>query len=132
MIKTGIRGHRETVVTQEMTARAVGSGLLDVYATPCMAALMEETAHTSVGAELMDGEGTVGTAMDIRHLAATPVGMRVSCDSELTEVQGRRLVFRVRAFDEAGLIGEGRHERFIINSAAFLAKAKDKLGLDQR
>ena len=81
-------------------------------------------AGRSVAAALSEGESTVGTHLDVSHLAATPVGMRVRCESELVEVDGRRLVFRLEVFDEAGKVGEGTHERFIIRNERFLAKAE--------
>ena len=127
MIEVGIKGRQETIVTKELTAEAVGSGLLPVYATPMMIALMEKTAHTSVSPYLEEGTGTVGTLMNVSHLAATPMGMKVYCESELIEVDRRRLVFSVKAYDESGLIGEGKHERFIIENEKFLAKANQKL-----
>ena len=100
--------------------------MLDVYATPAMIALMEGCASQSVAPYLDEGCGTVGTAVNIRHLAATPIGMKVYCESILTEVDGRRLLFNVKAYDETGLIGEGTHERFIINSEKFFAKVNAK------
>ncbi len=125
-METGIRGRIETVVTQKESAKTLGSGLLDVYATPAMIALMEGCASQSVALYLDEGCGTVGTAVNIRHLAATPIGMKVYCESILTEVDGRRLLFNVKAYDETGLIGEGTHERFIINSEKFFAKVNAK------
>ena len=125
-IEVGLKGRKEYVVTKELTAAAVGSGLLEVYGTPYMIALMEETCHTSVGEFLEDGQGTVGISIDIKHTAATPVGMKVWCESELIEVDGKRMVFRVNAFDEAGPIGEGIHQRFIIDNEKFLSKANAK------
>ena len=125
-METGIRGRIETVVTQKESAKTLGSGLLDVYATPAMIALMEGCACQSVAPYLDEGCGTVGTAVNIRHLAATPMGMKVYCESILTEVDGRRLLFNVKAYDETGLIGEGTHERFIINSEKFFAKVNAK------
>ena len=127
MIQTGIKGRKETIVTQELTAEAVGSGLLPVYATPMMIALMEQTAYTSVSEYLEEGTGTVGTLMNVSHLAATPLGMKVYCETELVEIDRRRLVFSVKAYDECGLIGEGTHERFIIENEKFLTKANQKL-----
>ena len=91
-----------------------------------MTALMEMTAWKSVASGLEEGEGTVGTLLQITHDAPTPLGLKVWCESELTEVDGRRLVFHVTAYDETGKIGEGRHERFIINNAKFMAKAARK------
>ena len=91
-----------------------------------MIALMENTAFESVASELEEGSGTVGTALDIKHVSATPVGMKVTCESELVQVDGRALTFSVKAFDEAGLIGEGTHERFIVFEEKFQKKADDK------
>lgn len=127
MLTSGIKGTLESVVTEERTAKAMGSGELAVYATPAMIALMEETAYKSVSPELEEGAGSVGTLMNVKHVAASPVGMKITCQSELVEVDGRRLVFKVEAFDEKGLIGEGNHERFIIQNEKFQRKADSKL-----
>lgn len=124
---TGIKGFKEIIVTEELTARSMGSGNLEVYATPAMIALMEGTAAESVKSELDEGKGSVGTSIKVKHLAATPIGMRVRCESELIEASGRRLVFRVSAFDEKDKIGEGTHERFIISNDKFQSKANSKL-----
>ncbi len=126
MIAIGLKGHLEQTVTEEVTADRIGSGLVKVFATPMMIALIEQTCNESVVPYLDEGQGTVGTHVDVSHCAATPVGMRVWCDSELVEVDRRRLVFDVMAYDECGLIGEGRHERFIIDSAKFQAKIDAK------
>ena len=126
MITIGLKGHLEQVVTDEVTADRIGSGLVKVFATPMMIALIEQTCNESVVPYLDEGQGTVGTHVDVSHCAATPVGMRVWCDSELVEVDRRRLVFDVKAYDECGLIGEGRHERFIIDSAKFQTKIDAK------
>ena len=115
------------MVTPDLTADRIGSGLVQVFATPMLVALMEQTCNESVTPLLEAGQGTVGTHIDISHSAATPVGMKVWCDSELVEVDRRRLVFTVKAFDECGPIGEGRHERFIIDSAKFQAKIDAKV-----
>lgn len=125
-LSIGIKGHHEQVVTPEMSAARVGSGLVDVFATPMMVALMEYTCNESVVPFLGDGEGTVGTQVNISHTAATPIGMKVWCDSELMEIDRRKLLFKVKAFDESGIIGEGTHERFVINMNRFEAKAKEK------
>ena len=122
MIETGIKGHLEQTVTPELTADRVGSGLVRVFATPMMIAMMESTCRTSVAPFLAEGETTVGTLVNVTHSAATPVGMKVWCDSELVEVDHRRLVFKVTAHDERGVIGEGRHERFVVDTARFQAK----------
>ncbi len=126
-MKVGIKNQIKKTVVEGLTAKVMGSGRLDVFATPAMVAMMEEAAHTSVEAELEEGQGTVGTSMTVSHLAATPVGMEVTCESELVEEDGRKLVFEIKAMDEAGLIGEARHERFIIENEKFLAKTNAKL-----
>ena len=127
MLTTGIKGKQELVVTKENTAKAMGSGTLEVFATPAMIALMEKTAYESVAPELEEGSGTVGTALKVKHVAASPVGMKITCESELVKVDGRALTFSVKAYDEKGLIGEGEHERFIIYNEKFQAKADAKL-----
>ena len=127
MLEAGIKGTKEIMVTNEHTAKPMGSGTLDVFATPAMIALMENTAYESVAAELEEGSGTVGTALNVKHVAATPVGMKVTCETELIKVDGRALTFSVKAFDEKGLIGEGEHERFIVFNEKFQAKADAKL-----
>ena len=127
-MEIGIKGRETLTVTPEITAEAIGSGELPVFGTPFMIALMEKTCLRSVAPHLEPGQGTVGTALDVKHVAATPVGMEVVCESELTVVDRRRLVFRVAAYDAAGLIGEGTHERFIIENRKFVDKANAKLG----
>lgn len=126
MLKTGIKGTKTVTVNESNTAKTMGSGTLDVFATPAMIALMEETCWRSVADELDEGCGTVGTLLEIRHTAPTPVGMEVTCESTLTEVDGRRLVFEVIARDAKGIVGEGRHERFVIQNDKFQAKANAK------
>lgn len=126
MLETGIKGYKELRVTDEMTAAHIGSGLVRVFATPMMIALMENTCAESAGAHLEAGQATVGTHVNVSHCAATPVGMNVHCESELIEIDRRRLLFNVSAYDERGLIGEGQHERFIIDSAKFQAKVDEK------
>lgn len=126
MLKKGIKGTGRQVVTEKLTAKEMGSGELAVYATPAMIALMEETAYKSVTAELEDGVGTVGTLMNVKHVSASPVGMEITCETELAEVDGRRLVFTVKAYDTKGLIGEGVHERFVIVNEKFQAKTDSK------
>ena len=127
MLEAGLTGERELTVTAENTAKTMKSGELDVFATPAMIALMEETAYKSVSGELDDGMGSVGTLMNVKHLAASPVGMHIRCKSELTQVDGRKLVFKVEAYDESGLIGEGVHERFIVDNQKFQKKADAKM-----
>ncbi len=127
MIHTGIRGTNSITVTDERSAKRAGSGTIDVYSTPAMIALMEKTALDSVEPYLEEGQATVGTKLDISHDSATPIGMRVTCETQLVEIDGRRLVFEVEAFDGSGRIGGGRHERFIIDKKKFLEKANQKL-----
>ena len=126
MLEAGIKGRKEDIVTQENSARAIGSGLLDVYATPSMIALMEGCCHESVEEFLDEGCGSVGISLNVKHVAATPIGMKVYCESELVKADGRFLTFNVRAFDEKGLIGEGVHERCIINNEKFLKRVNAK------
>jgi len=127
MLSVGIKGNLERTVTQELTAEALGSGLLPVFATPAAVALAEETAWKSVAGELEEGQGTVGTLMELAHIAATPLSMKVRCETELVEVDRRKLVFTVKIYDEKEKVADGRHERFIIDNAKFLSKAEGKL-----
>ena len=126
-IEIGMKGRAETVVTAENTAQAVGSGLVPVFATPYMVALMENAAVNAVQAQLAGGEGTVGTRLDVTHDAATPIGLKVWAEAEVTAVEGRRLTFAVTAWDEREKIGGGTHERFVIKPEKFLAKAQTKV-----
>ena len=126
MLSTGIKGRKTTEVTQENTAEAVGSGTLPVFATPAMIALIEATASGSVAPFLEEGSSTVGTHLDIAHSSATPVGMSATCETELVEVDRRRLVFRVVVTDAKGEIGSGTHERFVVDDAKFMSKAESK------
>ena len=125
-MEPGIRGKQELTVTDKDTAKVYGSGSLEVFGTPAMIALMEKTCLNSIIPFLDEGEGSVGTALDVKHTSATPVGMRVTCESELIEADRKRLVFRVSARDEAGPIGEGTHERFVITNDKFMEKANAK------
>lgn len=129
MLKIGIKGAGEVAVTDAITARNVGSGTVAVLATPMMIALMEKTCLQSVRPYLEEGQDTVGTRVDVTHSAATPVGMTVRCESELVEIDRRRLVFRVTARDDAGIVGEGMHERFIIDIEKFQAKARTRIAI---
>jgi predicted thioesterase len=121
-IPTGVKGKEELVVAYEDTAARYGSGLVEVYATPAMVALMEKTCLNSVLSYLPEGYGTVGVKVDIVHSKATPIGMKVTCESTLLEVDRRRLVFELVARDEKGEIGKGRHERFVIDTRKFMEK----------
>ena len=127
MIEVGLRSSKTTIVTTETTAEHMLSGQLPVYATPSLIAFVEYTCEESVRPYLDYGFGTVGTLVDIRHLAASPIGAHIRCESELIEIDRKRLVFTVRVYDDFELVGEGRHERFIISNGRFMAKIDDKL-----
>ena len=126
-IEIGIKGRADAEVNESNTALAMGSGDLRVFATPCMVALMEKSAASSIMPLLDEGQSSVGTKVEITHDAATPVGMKVWAESEVIAVEGRKLVFKVEAFDEAGKIGGGTHERFVIAADKFVSKVYDKL-----
>ncbi len=125
-MQLGIKGETKVKVNPSNTAEAMKSGLLPVFATPMMVAIMEDAAAKSVQPHLKEGQTTVGTLVNVKHLSATPEGMEVRAESELIEVDNRRLVFDVRAYDEKGLIGEGKHERFIIDAERFMEKTNAK------
>lgn len=126
-ITVGMKAVVESDVEREDTAKEVGSGSLLVYATPCMVALMEGAACEAIEEALQEGQTTVGIALSIEHLAATPVGMEVRAEAEVTAVEGKIITFQVTAYDEAGVIGKGSHKRCIVNSQKFLEKAYSKL-----
>ena len=126
MLQPGIKAEKSLTVTDANTAKTMGSGTLDVFATPAMVALIEQTAYTSIESELEPGWGSVGTSLNIQHLSATPVGMTVTATTELVEVDRRRLVFHAEVFDEKGLVGKGTHERFLVENEKFQAKADAK------
>ena len=113
-------------VTEAESAMHIGSGIVLVLSTPMMIALIERTCRLSVKPFLDEGQETVGTHVNVSHVAATPLGMTVCCDTELIEVDRRRLVFKVAVYDKDGLVGEGTHERFIIDEVRFQAKAEAK------
>jgi len=120
----GMKGQAQTSVTALNTAKAMGSGLLEIFATPAMVALMEQAAVNSL--ELPVGQSSVGTALNIKHTAATPLGGEVFATAVLVEIERRRLVFSVEVRDEAGQIGIGKHDRFIIDVEPFLAKTQNR------
>lgn len=126
MLKEGIKGAGHTLVCPENTAAAMGSGTLRVFATPALVALAEKTCWSSIQAELEPGQCTVGTQLDLRHTAPTPVGMTVHCGSELIGVEGRSLTFRVQLWDETGAVGSGTHQRVVVDETRFQAKADGK------
>ena len=125
-LKIGMNASAEIDVSGKNTAEEFGSGSLDVYASPSMVCLMERAALSSVDLHLPAEYASVGTMLDIRHLAATPTGMKVRAVATLVEIHDRRLVFRVEAFDEVEKIGEGMHERYIVNAERFRNKAYSK------
>ncbi|WP_006715640.1 thioesterase family protein [Desulfitobacterium metallireducens] len=125
-LKVGLKGRAENVVYEANTAKSMRSGSLDVFATPALVALMEAAAVNALQFEA--GESSVGTALEIIHSAATPIGMKVWAEAVLVEVDRRRLVFEIDAYDEVEKIGSGRHERFIIQEDRFLSKANQKSG----
>ena len=127
-LKAGLKGEQELAVTESQLARTVGSGQVAVFATPMMIAGIEGTAAASVQDALEEGQVTVGTLINMTHVAATPPGMKVRFVTELTSVSpnGRSLVFHVAAYDEAGLIGEGSHERVVVWKEKFEARALAK------
>jgi fluoroacetyl-CoA thioesterase len=126
-IVPGLVAEKEAVVTETLTARHLGSGRVAVFATPAMIMLMEQTAMEAVDDYLEPGQQTVGIRVEVQHLAATPQGMTVRIRAELREVNGRRLVYHVEAFDATEKIGEGTHERVIISLDRFEQKARAKL-----
>ncbi|MCB8943161.1 MAG: thioesterase [Ardenticatenaceae bacterium] len=119
----------EITVTKELTADAYGNPGVFVYATPALIHLVEMTAFACLAATLEGEQGSLGIRLDVRHLAATPLGMKVRCTAVLTEIDRRRLVFTIEAYDEQEQIASGTHERFVIDSVAkFVEKANAKLG----
>ena len=126
MIEVGMKGSAETVVTLDNTAKAFTSGALEVFATPAMISLMEETCWKMIQPELEEGLGSVGTKVDVSHMAPSAIGMTIMCEATLIEIDGRRLTFEVVCSDENGMVGMGTHERFIINNEKFMAKAQGK------
>ncbi len=126
MLTIGIKGQAQVLASEGNSARTMGSGSLDVFATPAMIALLEKTCWTSVQEELEPGWGSVGTALEVQHTAPTPLGMTVTCESELIAVEGRQLTFRVVIRDEKGEIGHGTHQRFLVQNDKFQAKADRK------
>jgi len=126
-ITVGMKGEAATLVEREDTAKEVGSGDLLVYATPCMVALMEGAACEAIAGALGENQTTVGTALNIEHISATPVGLEVRAVAEVTALEGKVITFSVTAYDEAGEIGRGSHKRVIVSSQKFLEKAYNKL-----
>lgn len=126
-VTVGLKSRAEVLVNGSNTANAVGSGLVPVFSTPSMIALMENAAVRTIQGRLEPGESSVGIHMDITHDAPTPVGLKVWAEAEVTAVEGRRVTFSVAAYDEKGPIGKGVHQRAVIRVDKFLAKANAKL-----
>ncbi len=126
-INAGIKGEAALKVSENELAVNVGSGSLEVFATPVMVMLMEKAASCCVASYMENDETTVGTEMNVKHLSASPAGSDIRAEAELTEVNGRELVFSVKAYDNCGLIGEGTHKRFLVFGERFTEKAKAKL-----
>ena len=125
-MEIGLKASYEIKVTKERSAKEMKSGSLEVYATPSMIALMEYTSTECIKEFLEEGQTSVGTALNVKHVSATPVGMKVRCESELIKVDGRALTFSVKVYDEKGLIGEGEHQRFIVDGEKFTKKTYGK------
>jgi len=126
VLKPGLTGAAHTQVTGSNVAKEMGSGDVEVFATPAMVALMEEAAIESIKPCLKAGETSVGVRIDVSHLAATPIAMKIRAEATLEKVDGRRLFFHVAAYDDKEKIGEGNHERVIVQRDRFLAKAQAK------
>lgn len=123
---TGLSAKVEKIVEYKDTAKAVASGLAEVFATPSMIALMENAAYLTVQEDLEEGQSTVGISINVKHLAATPMDMKVWAEAKLTEVDRKKLTFEIEAYDEKELIGTAVHERFIIDKVKFISKVNDK------
>lgn len=126
-LTVGMKGRAEAVVTEQNTAQAAGSGTLAVFGTPYMIALMEQAAWSTLAPVLEAGQSSVGTLLNVSHVSASPVGIKVWAECEITAVEGRTITFSVAAYDEAGLIGQGTHQRAIITDQRFLDKCRKKL-----
>ncbi len=127
MLEVGMKGTGEDEVTVANTAKAFRSGALEVYSTPAMISLMEEVCWKMVQKNLEPGQGSVGTRLDIEHVSASPVGMKITCEATLVAIEKRKLTFEVVCRDSKGVIGKGIHERFIVTKESFMEKAEGKL-----
>lgn len=121
-VRVGLIGEAITSVTEAQTAQQMGSGSLNVFATPAMIALMEAACVSTIDSYLSPGKASVGIAIEVQHLSATPIGERINVMAEITQVEGRRVTLEVRAWDEHELIGEGKHTRYIIDVESFLSR----------
>ena len=122
LLNPGISGQQEITVSSQDTASKYGSGLIEVFATPAMVALMEKTAQLSIQDYLPEGFISLGTEINVTHQKATPVGMKVICESVLEKAEGKRLLFSITARDEKGIIGQGTHQRYIVEAKRFMQK----------
>jgi predicted thioesterase len=125
-LTTGLNAEISVAVTESDTAAKWGSGLVPVFGTPALVGLMEAAAVKALEGHLPEGQTTVGGHIDVHHLAATPVGMKVRARAELTAMDGRKLIFQIEAWDEVEKIGEAMHERFVIDKEKFIARAQVK------
>lgn len=126
-IITGISGNAELMISDSELAVNVGSGSLEVFSTPFMVALMEKAACNCLSEYLENDETTVGTEINVKHISATPKSMKVTAEATLTEINGREFIFKVKTYDETGLIGEGTHRRFLVNGTKFTQKTYSKI-----
>jgi fluoroacetyl-CoA thioesterase len=125
-IRVGLIGEAITTVTSDLTAVTMGSGSVNVYATPAMIALMEAAAVSAIDPYLSEERTSVGIDINVQHLSATPVGERITAMAEVTRIDGKRVILEVRAWDEREIIGQGTHTRYIINIDEFMARVNDK------
>lgn len=125
-MKVGMQAEGEVIVSEKNTADRAGSGLLPVFATPNMVALIENTASKSIQGELEEGQGTVGLYIAVEHLNPTPIGRKITCKTELTEIDRKKLTFKAEVYDESGLVGRATHQRFIIDNKKFMEKAQKR------
>jgi fluoroacetyl-CoA thioesterase len=126
-VQVGLASERTETVVESLLATRLGSGSVEVYATPAMIALMESAAVATIDPLLPEGQASVGIALDVKHLAATPPGQRIRARAEVTGIEGRKVTFKVQAWDEHELIGEGTHTRYVIDVARFLPRVQSKL-----
>ncbi|GAA0123889.1 MAG: thioesterase family protein [Clostridium argentinense] len=125
-LKIGLNAIIEKIVTEEDTAINHGSGTLKVYATPAMIGLMENTSKNAVDLYLDSGYTTVGIEINVKHIKATPIGMKVKCESVVKDIQGKKIIFLTKVYDENGLVGEGTHSRYIVNADNFMKNLGNK------
>ncbi|WPC41802.1 thioesterase family protein [Clostridium sp. JS66] len=124
-VREGMASTREIYVTENDVASKLGSGNIDVFSTPSMIALMENTSKSCVDLHLPFGYTTVGIEVNVKHIKASPIGMKIRCEASLVKVDKKKLVFNVEAWDEKGKIGEGNHTRYIVNSEEFMKKVQE-------